>query len=412
MKTHVLAAAALAAQTSLACAGGIERTANDYGLLFQPGDSVGFSLTLVNPSVSGKYSAALGGGGTGNMAKSYASVSATYKNQLSDKLDFALYVNEPYGANSLYTKGVYAGLNAEWDSQQTAALLRYRLNDRISVFGGTRYVKNSARIIIPELLIRGAVGAYATQLGTEAAAAAAAGDAARAAALGAEARRLGTAVNPAANPLGDPGLVYRASTEERGEFGYVAGVAYEIPDIAFRAALTWESEIEYGFRTSEALPTLGIGGNTTTKITMPQTVALDLQSGIAPGTLLFGGVKWTEWSKWHVAPPSYLGVTGREITGLDDDIVTWKLGVGRQFNENVSGFAQVTYEAPNDNPASRLNPVDGRLGLALGGQITHENVKVRGGIEYVSLGDATDRSGTKFEGNSAIGVGLSFTMSF
>ena len=39
-------------------------------------------------------------------------------------------------------------------------------------------------------------------------------------------------------------------------------------------------------------------------------------------------------------------------------------------------------------------------------------MKARAGIEYVSIGDATDGSGVQFEGNSAIGVGMSFTYSF
>ena len=50
-------------------------------------------------------------------------------------------------------------------------------------------------------------------------------------------------------------------------------------------------------------------------------------------------------------------------------------------------------------------------GLA-SGQMVDGNVKLRGGIEYVSLGNAEDASGVKFEDNSAIGMGLSLTVSF
>ncbi|KUF11733.1 outer membrane protein transport protein [Pseudoponticoccus marisrubri] len=412
MQKNLTAAAFLAASAGASAAGGIDRAANDYGLLFQDGAQLSFSTTLVNPSVSGSYPAALGGGETGNMSQTYATVSAAYKNDLTDRLALGIYINDAYGADALYQQGVYTGLRAEWDSTQSAALLRYRIGGGVSVFGGLRYVESRADIAIPELLVRAAVGDFATELAADAAAAAAAGDLATAASLGARAATLGAAVNPATNPLGDPGLNYTASGEKRGDMGYVAGIAYEIPDIAFRAALTWESSIEHAFETREVLPTLGLNGTGTTEITMPQSVALDLQSGVAPGTLVFGGVKWTEWSQWEVRPPGYESVTGDRITGYNDDILTWRLGVGRQFSDQVSGFAQVSYEKSHGGVTSRLSPTDGRLGLALGGQVETDMVKMRGGIEYVSLGDATDSSGTEFSGNSAIGVGLSFTMKF
>ncbi len=428
MKLALTSASLLALSASTALAGGIERAANNYGLLFDSGNKIEFSLSLVNPTVTGEYTAALGGGSTGNMAGSYSTLTTTYKNQLSDKLDFGLYVNQPYGANANYKQGVYTGLRADWQSEQTAAILKYQIADRVSIFGGARYVRSRADIQIPELLVRGAGARFATELGTQAAqlaadaaAAAAAGDAATAAALGAEAAALGArattigvAVNPATNPLGDPGLNYTANGDWDGKWGYVLGAAYEIPDIALRVSLTWESAITHEFDAVESLPTLGINGvNGTTEITMPQSLALDFQTGIAPGTLLFGGVKWVEWSEWEVRTPGYESITGNEITGFDNDTFTYRVGVGRQFNEEVSGFAQMSYEKSNGGVASRLSPTDGRFSIGVGGQWTDgEGMKARAGIEYAKLGDATDGSGTRFEGNSAIGVGMSFSYSF
>ncbi|MCC1493345.1 OmpP1/FadL family transporter [Cognatishimia sp. F0-27] len=426
MKATFAGAAALALTATTAMAGGIERGVNNYGLLFEPGDKIEFGATFVRPNVVGKYEAALGGGDTGNMANSYTVLSATYKNQLSEKLDFGIFLNQPYGAGAEYTRGVYSGLTAQWESDEIAAILKYNLTDRISVFGGARYVKSESNIKIPELLIRSSVGNHAQRLGAEAqdlgaqaAAAAQNGDlaaaaelGARAQALGAEAQRLGAAVNPASNPFGDPGLNFSAESGSQGDWGYVVGAAYSIPDIALRVALTYQSAITHNFDADENLGTLGINDTGELEIEMPQSLALDFQTGVAPGTLVFGSVKWTEWSAWEVRTPAYESVTGNRITGIDDDVVTWKLGVGRQFNEKLSGFAQVTYEAPNGREASRLNPVDGNLAFGLGGQWTDGNSKLRAGVQYVSLGEAEDSTGTKFEGNSAIGVGVNFTMNF
>ena len=62
--------------------------------------------------------------------------------------------------------------------------------------------------------------------------------------------------------------------------------------------------------------------------------------------------------------------------------------------------------------ASRLSPTDGMISYGIGGQFAKDNIKLRGGLEYVDLGAAEDSTGTKFKGNSAIGAGFSFSLSF
>ncbi|CUH77287.1 outer membrane protein transport protein [Tropicibacter naphthalenivorans] len=418
MKKTALGAVALALTSTTALAGGIERSVIDYGVLFQPGTQLTFSTALVSPKVSGTYDAALGGGSTGNMAENYASYGFSYKNQFTDKLAFALYNNDAYGADALYTQGAYTGLTATWDSNQTAAMLRYQVADRISVYGGVRYVRSSAEILIPDQMIRPSVQSQltdgVTQLQNAQAALAGLGQGAGdaqydtvTAQLQATQTRLAQAN---AAPFGT--FTYTADSNVDGQFGYVLGAAYEIPDIALRVGLTWESAITHKFDTNEALAGAGLNATTQTEIEMPQSVALDFQSGVAAGTLVFGQVKWTEWSKWEVRTPGYEAFSGDAVTGIDNDTWTYRLGIGRKFSDSVSGFAQVTYEPSNGAVASRLSPTDGKISFGIGGQVTEGNMKMRGGIEYVKLGDATDASGTKFKGNSAIGMGLSFTVSF
>ncbi len=404
MKKALSAAALLAASTTLAQAGGIERVVNDYGMLFQPGDQLSFGASIVNPNISGDYAAGLGGGSTGEMAKSYVATSFGYKNDLSDKLALGLYFNDAYGADSAYSQGFYTGLTAQWNSKQTAAMLRYRIGERFSVYGGARYVESDANIVIPDQMIRAAT---ASEIAGGIAALTGAGVPVtdpRVVGLQTQLAAVGAA------PVG--AFTYTAQGDRRGDWGAVLGAAYEIPDIALRVGLTWESAITHEFDTSEALPFFGLNGNTSTEVEMPQSIALDFQTGVAPGTLVFGQVKWTEWSAWEVRTPGYAAITGDEVTGFDDDVMTYKLGVGRQFNDAVSGFAQVTYEPGNGGVASRLSPTDGRISLGVGGQITGEMGKMRFGLEYVKLGDATDASGTEFTGNSAVGAGISFTMNF
>ncbi|TIV86627.1 MAG: transporter, partial [Mesorhizobium sp.] len=80
---------------------------------------------------------------------------------------------------------------------------------------------------------------------------------------------------------------------------------------------------------------------------MPDVVEFKLQSGIAPGWLAFGSVKWVNWSLLQSVPicvvgtPSSACVTGDalhsgQITSLDlmyRDGWTVSGGIGHKFND-------------------------------------------------------------------------------
>ena len=64
---------------------------------------------------------------------------------------------------------------------------------------------------------------------------------------------------------------------------------------------------------------------------------LDFQTGVAPKTLVFGYVRWVDWSDFSVEPPVYGQATAallgqpRPLIAYDDDWWTYNLGVGRQL---------------------------------------------------------------------------------
>ncbi|TCS59080.1 long-subunit fatty acid transport protein [Primorskyibacter sedentarius] len=406
MKVYVLGASVAALCATGAVAGGIERNSNNYGLLYEDGNQIELTFAHISPTVKGKY---VGGGSTGDMAGDYTSTGVAYKTDITDQLSFGLYFNDGYGADSTYSEGFYTGLNAEWDSTQTAVILKYQATDRISVYGGVRYVESSADITIPDQMIRKPYEDGAAQATAGAAAAEAAYGPADPRTIGAQ--QLAAQLNAVATSTDS--LEFTAQAEKDGRFGYVLGAAYEIPDIALRVGLTWQSAITHEFDTTENSFGFGvIGVESTTEIEMPQSVALDFQTGVAKDTLVFGQVKWVEWSKWEVRTQEYETVTGDAITGIDDDVITWQLGVGRRFSDEFSGFARVTYEKSNGGIASRLAPTDGRISLGVGGTYTDGAMKLRGGIEFAKLGDAEDGSGTKFESNTLMGIGAAMTFAF
>ncbi len=381
MKKTFTTAAALMLTTTAASAGGIDRSGNAYAALFETGNYVELSFSSVKPEVTGTYPAALGGGSTGDMAGDYTNLGLALKYALNDQIDVGVFLNQPFGANADYPSGVYTGLSADWTSNQIAVVLKYQINENISVYGGARSVESQPEIVIPDALIRGGLAAAGSPIA-------------------------------AAAPAGS--LEYTATTEADRQTSYIAGVAYERPDIALRVALTYESGFTHEFATSEVIPALAATPfpDSTTEIEMPQAVTLDFQTGIAADTLVFGSIRWSEWSVWEVRPAGYDSVTGDRVTGIDNDVTTYRIGVGRRLNENLSVFGRVTYEDSNGDVASRLSPTDGSTAIGVGGTYTMDNMKITGGIEYIMLGDATDSSGVEFADNTAIGAGVSVGFRF
>lgn len=362
MRTLTTVGAALLLSTTAGYASGIDRTQNNYGVLFEEGGYVELSFSSVKPDVSGDYVAPLNafGPSTENMANDYITYGLALKYELTDNIDVGFFLNSPYGADAEYGAGAYTGLEAEWKSRQTALVLKYNVNENVSVYGGARAIQSEATIQIPS-----------------------------------------------------PPNVYNATAETDTQFGYVVGAAYERPEIALRVGLTYESGVTHEFNTLESVNGAAITPGTTTEIEMPQSVTLDFQSGVAANTLVFGSIRWSEWSVWEVRPIGYETITGGErVTGIDSDTTTYRLGVGRAINDDLSVFARVTYEAGNGDVASRLAPTDGLTSIGLGGSYTMDNVKLTGGIEYVMLGDAEDAAGTEFADNTAIGLGVSIGYSF
>ncbi|MFM7446408.1 MAG: OmpP1/FadL family transporter, partial [Tabrizicola sp.] len=194
--------------------------------------------------------------------------------------------------------------------------------------------------------------------------------------------------------------------------GYLVGVAYEKPDIALRIALTYNSAIKHNFDTTQTIPpTTG----STTEVETPQSINLDFQTGVAKDTLVFGQVRWADWSSFLIDPTNFPGNGLVEL----EDTVTYTLGVARRFNENWVGTFSLNYEGEGtDDLVSPLAPTNGRLGATIGAIYTMDNMKITAGINYTQPGDARPETGTpdtaraSMTDSSVIGVGVKVGWSF
>lgn len=389
MKYTASAASVACLVAGIAQAGGIERDRPAEAILFEEGNYAQFSFKQNNPRVSGDHPATVGGGDTGDMADITSHIGFGLKLALTDRWDFAVLLSQPYGANAAYGEGFYNGLTAEWRSTAVDVLVKYDVTENISVYGGPSLLTSSAEIAIPLTLAN------------------IASDPDGPAALG-------------GGPL--PGSIvstYTASSSTETDVGFVLGAAYQIPEYKARVALTYRSEIEHEFDAQETYTQLTlpmtitpISTSTKAPVKMPQSVALDFQTGVAPGTLVFGSAKWTEWSKWEVKPGAFAAETGREITSFEKNVMTYQLGVGRAINDQFSVFARVGHETKKGNTKSRLSPTDGYTSIGIGGSYTIGQAKITAGIEHAWLGDAKSSTPTDYSGNTATGFGLTLGFAF
>ena len=162
---------------------------------------------------------------------------------------------------------------------------------------------------------------------------------------------------------------------------------------------------------------------TTLNATMPQSVNLDLQSGIAENTLAFVNVRWADWSEAHLTDsnvnstyaPALLG--GNTDNGVlsdfnDSDVTTFTVGIGRKFSDNFAGQIALGYEKSTGIEASNLAPTDGYKSISIGGAYTFDNgMELSGGVRYVDLGDA-DTNIASFTDNSVTAIGLKLAYNY
>lgn len=334
MKHLTKLAVAVSLTAGAAQAGGVDRSGQDIGFIFEKGGYVALSYGSVKPIVeatSGFY---------GDIANDYSSTSLAFKMDLNDKLSLGLIMDQPYGADVAYPA---LDLSAVLNTTAITALARYKLNDAFSVHGGLSY----------------------------------------------------TSIDGTYDPAGGPDTA--VTINRSSDTGYLLGAAWEKPEIAARVALTYFSGSDL------------VDASSNSSFNAPQAVNLDFQTGVAANTLVFGSVRWADWSN------TVITVDGDDIVTYDNDTFSYSLGVGRKFNDNWSGAVTLGYEAAQGGISSALSPTDGNKSIGLGVTYTMDSIKITGGVRFVQLGDATTAglpAGNDWEDNTATAAGVKIAYTF
>jgi long-chain fatty acid transport protein len=387
-------------------AAALDRSGQSMSAFLQPGNYFEAGLSVLDPTVKGQSTAATGSQNISDMGGDYQFYNAALKLQLTDYLSFGLIYDQPFGADAEYHDSTLftntAGhTQVEVDTQNISMIFGVQPIKNINLYAGGVYqtVKGSVQL-------RGLAYGGSTAFGG-----------------------------------------YNADIPEDSAAGWLAGIAYQIPEIALKASLTYRSEIEHSVNIKEsAIPSAnpvpsiinnpalaGKPATGSTDITTPQSVNLDLQTGIMANTVAFANVRWVNWKDFAIRPyafgvasgvagPSLGQPNGFDLIAYTDDQISATVGVGRKLNDKWAGNVSVGWDSGAGNPISTLGPTEGYWNVGLGAQFSPTpQTFIAGGVKYFWLGDAaaqpasmfgTANAIADFEDNHAIAYGLKMGYKF
>ncbi|WP_109440925.1 OmpP1/FadL family transporter [Acinetobacter haemolyticus] len=337
---------------------------------------------------------------SGNMGDSFQYYSAALKLQLTDRISFGLLYDQPFGADITYpmqsnntfsdNEFTQQGTSVNVDSESISMILGVSPFRNFQLYGGAVY-----QSVKGDVALRG-------------------------------------------NSYSKAFNGYDAKFKQDHAVGWLAGLSYQIPNIALKAAVTYRSKIDHDMQATETMfgEPLEVTTQGKTKISTPQSVNIDFQTGVHKDTLLYTNIRWVNWKDFHIRPTQFGAVTeyltdlisegtysgGFDLDSYQKDQWTVNVGLGHQFTEKWSASTEVSWDSGTGNPASTLNPTKGSWGLGVGVQFNPApNYFIAAGVKYFWLGDVVAEDGTyylpvagikpvaeqaDFKDNSAIGYGL------
>lgn len=339
-RTLALGALALAATATTADAGKLERGVRTISPLFEIGTYAEFSAAVINPFADVTD---ITGSTIDGFYEADGDVGVAFKHDWTRRFSSAIIVDEPFGASIKYGPGspLLSGIGANLTSLAVTSLYRYKFDRGFSIYAGSRSQYASFDVKLSDAL---------TGLG------------------------------------GFTG--YDASSGGDWGHGWVAGVAYEIPQLRLLVSATYHSEIEHEWDVRETvqagvLPTSGTNLNIGTfENQTPQGVDIDFRFPVRKGTLVYGRYHWADWSETALILP-----TVGEVLSYNGDIHSIKLGLAQAIRPDWIVTGDITYEFESDEDTTPFRTSDGELVLGLASIHRFKNMTVTLGGQYKFLFD-------------------------
>jgi len=209
--------------------------------------------------------------------------------------------------------------------------------------------------------------------------------------------------------------------KDDGQLGYRIGIGYDIPDYALRVQILYRSHIEHeggGTYTPSELAILnGITANLPAQGsgTLPQSLKLYAQTGVAPGWLIYGSATWSDWSVLQDFSYDVIGLgTAHKVFNYTDGY-TLQLGVGHEFTDRVSGTINITWDEGVGTGADIATDT-WTLGVGARYQGDFGTVSLGAGLSYLAAGFQQVSSGATYDASAnadwAVSGGLSYALKF
>lgn len=410
MKLHAIQTAILLSllPTTSAFAAALDRSGQSISAFLQPSNYFEAGITFLSADVSGKDTSQ---NNTGDMANHYYSPSAALKIQATEQFSIGLLYDHPYGADAEYhgqnnfvenrPVPFQGNTSVTVRTENLNLIFGYQPTQNWNLYAGAVYQTLDANV-----LLRGT--SYSAYNG------------------------------------------YDFKTGKDEAVGWLAGVAYQIPEIALKASLTYRAKIKHQMNAYEKHNAAGMipsspdlnasliqinNAQGVTEITTPQSINLDLQTGIMKNTVAFANIRWVNWKDFAIRPYKFgeasllsdiVKGTGKkdgfDLVAYTDDQYSVTAGIGRKLNEQWAGNVSVGWDSGAGNPVTTLGPTEGYWNVGLGVQYSPApNYFIAGGVKYFWLGDAKAQSGSQFEtpayiaefkNNDAIAYGLKIGYKF
>lgn len=348
-------------------AGGMNLSGQSIAPLFEKGTYIELSAYTFDPEVSGKLTNSIQ---SGNVAKKGNFFGGAYKQDLSKSTSMSIIIDQPFGADIRYSAdSTYplSGTSATVETIAISGIIRYKIGTPFSVYGGLRNVTSSGEVTVNQ---------------------------------------------PSNN------LLYTMKTDTQNDWGYLFGAAYEIPDIALRTSLTYNSDIKVNFNSQENIVSSSFARETSFNVNMPKSLNFDFQMGVSQSTLLMFSARWVEWKKTKITPQLFTQYvdTGSNLVDFKENTITYSLGLGQKLTNTLTGSIAIAYEKPSGNVASNLSPTDGYTSLIAGLKYqATQNTAIATGVSYTWIGEAkTNLAGNEatFENNHSVNFGVKLSHHF
>ena len=182
--------------------------------------------------------------------------------------------------------------------------------------------------------------------------------------------------------------------------GHVLGVAYSIPDIAFRAEVLYQPASKIKTKTSydgseETAFTAAAGAqgggaarllsdDYDTEISRPESLTINMQSCIATDTLMFASYHRSKWSGAPVLVDVASAGGGLVDPNIDETFggsEKFTIGLGRKFSDKLSGSLSYSKEEGGGDTAESLFTFsNGTEAISAGLRYTIDNMDISVGV--------------------------------